>query len=160
MQDLASVKALADAAHLEHFLRLIVRVAEHHIELFLPLGAVGDGHARDALVQRERALVHFFGAPLMHPAGLFLQPFELFELVFVLGEAAGVAQLALLRIVAVRTGVEIRMTFHQLNDAVTALVEEVAVVRNRDDSALIIVQKIAEPLDRVEIQMVGRLVEQ
>ena len=72
VQDLPTVKALADAAHFEHIFRLIVRISKLHGHLFLLLRTVCDRHARDALINGERTLVHFLGAPLVHLARLVL----------------------------------------------------------------------------------------
>ena len=70
------------------------------------------------------------------------------------------AQLALLCIVAVRTGIKVRMAFKQFNDAVTALVEEIAVMGNRNHGSLVFRQEISQPFNGIQIQMVGRLVQQ
>ncbi len=104
--------------------------------------------------------MHFLRTPLVHFARLVLQPFELLHLMVVFRHALGKAQLAFLCIIAVGTGIKVRMTFKKLNDAVAALVEKIAVMRNGDHSAFVFVQKIAEPFDGVKVEMVGRLIEQ
>ena len=47
-----------------------------------------------------------------------------------------------------------------LEDPARDVVEEVAIMGDRDDAALVVVQKAFEPGDRLGVEMVGRLVEQ
>src|ERR1700730_2354469 len=47
-----------------------------------------------------------------------------------------------------------------LDDAADKLIQEFAIVRDHDDRAGIVLQIFLEPLERFEIEMVGRLVEE
>jgi len=48
----------------------------------------------------------------------------------------------------------------KLQDPLSNVVEEVTVVRNRNARALVLCQEALEPLDRLGIQVVGRLIQQ
>ena len=96
----------------------------------------------------------------MHLARGSLQALALGHLVFMLGHALLIAALAFFGIVRVRPGVKFTGGVVDLDDAVTALIQKIAVMRDGHDRARIGLQVIAQPAHCVQVQVVGRLVEQ
>ena len=52
------------------------------------------------------------------------------------------------------------LTAIQLEYPTRHIIEEVTVVRNGNDSTLVLVQVLFQPVDTLSIQMVGRLIEE
>ena len=100
------------------------------------------------------------GAVLVHDAGDRFQPFFLGQLVLVMLELFLAAAFALDRVIGVVAVVELAGAVVNLDHTVAALVNEPAVVRNNHHRAAIGLEVTAQPIDRVHVQMVGRLVQQ
>jgi hypothetical protein len=62
--------------------------------------------------------------------------------------------------VVIRAGVSNDGLVIDVGDVSANAVEKMAIVRDHDQHALILIEKILQPVDRIEIEMVGRLVEQ
>ena len=72
--------------------------------------------------------------------------------------AARLARLALLEVAAVVAGVGGHATVFECGDVVDTGVHEGAVVADDEDGAVVVGDKAAQPLDSLEVQMVGGLV--
>src|SRR6185436_12004814 len=62
--------------------------------------------------------------------------------------------------VVVAAGIRDDRLVVDVGDVRADVVEEMPVVRNHDQRAFVPAEKVLEPVDRVEVQVVGRLVEQ
>ena len=100
------------------------------------------------------------GAVLVHDARDRLEPLLFGQLVLVVLELLLAAAFALDRVVGIVAVVEIAGTVVDLDHAVAALVDEPAVMGNDHDRTAVGLKVISQPVDRVHIQVVGRLVEQ
>ena len=100
------------------------------------------------------------GAVLMHGTRGRFQTFFLGQLVLVVLKLLLAAAFPLDRIVRVVAVVEIAGAVVDFDDAVAALVDEPAVMRNDHDRAAVALQIAAEPVHRIHVEVVGRLVEQ
>ena len=85
---------------------------------------------------------------------------DLFALVAVGGEQLRAALVFLREILGVVALVDLRRLFQIFDGAVDGDVEKVAVVRDEDVAEGIVLEVVLEPVARLEIEMVGRLVEQ
>ena len=94
---------------------------------------------------------------LLHSAGKLA---DLGLLLLILLEPLLVAPLRLLHIKAVIAGIKLRFSLVQGNDAVHAAVKEIAVMGDGKHRALEAGHIVLQPLHRVQIQVVRRLVQQ
>ena len=92
--------------------------------------------------------------------GELLELLDLALLVLVGGELLLLLRLALAEIVVVVAAVADQLALADLDDAADELVQELAVVRDQQDRAGVGLQVVLEPQQRLEVEMVGRLVEQ
>ena len=81
-------------------------------------------------------------------------------LVFVGGQLLLLVGLALFEILVVVAAVADQPALADLDDAADKLVQELAVVRDDENRAGVALQILLEPEQRLEVEMVGRLVEQ
>ena len=97
---------------------------------------------------------------LVHGTRSCLQTLFLGQLMLVVLELLLAAALPLDRIVGIVAVVEIAGAVVDFDDAVAALVDEPAVMRDDEHRAVIAFEVIAEPVHRVHVEVVGRLIEQ
>ena len=100
------------------------------------------------------------GAVLVHGTRGRFQTFFLSQLVLVVLELFPTAAFALDRVVRVVAVVEIAGAVVNLDHAVAALVDEPAVMRDDEHRAAVILEVIAQPVHRIHVKVVGRLIEQ
>ena len=116
-------------------------------------------HVRKPLFARLRPLGQLFRAALLHAADHFLLAGKL-ALLVVIGSQLRLAQLALFRsksgVIAL---VGAQMMVLDLEDAVYAAVEKIAVMRNDEDAAAVRGQILLQPLEHADVQVIGRLVQ-
>ena len=100
------------------------------------------------------------GAVLVHDARDGFEPLLFGHLVLMVLELLLAAAFALDRVVGIVAVIEVAGAVVDLDHAVAALVDEPAVMGNDHDRAAVGLEVVAQPVHRVHIQMVGRLVEQ
>ena len=100
------------------------------------------------------------GAVLVHGARGRLQTFFLSQLVLVVLELFLTAAFALDRVVRVIAVVKIAGAVVNLDHAVAALVDEPAVMRDNEHRTAVILEVIAQPVHRIHVKVVGRLIQQ
>ncbi len=79
---------------------------------------------------------------------------------FVFGQSAGAALLAQLGVGSVVAGIVLQRAEIQLPDPVGDGIQESAVVGHHDDRAVPRLQLFFQPLDALDVEVIGRLVEQ
>ena len=125
----------------------------------LALGRHLDG---DDLLEHLDPALHLRGLRRLvaEPVDEHLDPLD-FLVLLLLGLAHPLQpRLALLEVVAVVAGVVGQLPEVHLGDPRDDRVEEVAVVRDEDDGVRVVVEVLLEPVARLEVEVVGRLVEQ
>ncbi len=126
-------------------------------------GLVGGAHPLDALLHGEGPLVELVVAhegPQVHLVRRLGELGDLGLLLLILLEPLLIAALPLHHIEAVVAGVELRLALVQGDDPVHAAVQEIAVMGDGEHRAPEAGHIVLQPLHRMEIQVVGGLVQQ
>ena len=123
------------------------------LRLLDALHAVLDGHGAAV----EHAVVD---APALHALDGEAELLELGLLLLILPELMVEALLLFLEVEAVVAAVELGLACGYFNDALHDLIEEIAVMRDRQDRSLEVTDVVLQPLHAAQVQMVRRLVEQ
>ena len=136
-----------------------LRLGELEIQLALvALGRLDLVHALDllelALGLRGLGVLGAEAVDELHQAGDFAL------LVFVGGQELLLVGLALFEVLVVAAAVTDQLALADFDDAADKLVEELAVVRDDENRAGIALQILLEPEQRLQVEMVGRLVQQ
>ena len=132
-------------------------------ELFVLARLFGGLEPRDALFHGERAFVQLVRAhkrPQMQIVRRFLQVCDLLLVFLVLPAQLLVPALLFLGIERIVAVIKLRLAVDDLNDPLRDLVEKPAVVRYGEHRPLEVEQIVLQPLGRVHVEMVRRLVEQ
>ena len=132
-------------------------------ELFVLARPFGGLEPRDALFHGERALVQLVRAherPQMQIVCRLLQMGDLLLVFLVLPAQFLVPALLFLGIERIVAVIKLRLAVDDLNDPLRDLVEKPAVVRYGEYRPLEVEQIVLQPLGRVHVEMVRRLVEQ
>ena len=156
-------EGLADALERQHLVAEKFAAPELRGHLLLARGLVRRAHPLDALFHRKRALVQRVVAherPQVQFVRCGLELPDLGLLLLILPHFLQIAALLLHGVEAVVAVVELRVAVQNLDDAGDGAVQEIAVVRDGDDRALERGKVFLQPLDGVEVEVVGRLVEQ
>ena len=117
------------------------------------LHAVLDGHGAAV----EGAVVD---APALHALHRVAQLLQLRLLLLIVLHLQVETSLLFIHVEGVVAGIELTVTVHDLDDPLSHLIQEVAVMGNGQDGALEGLDVGFQPLHAVQVQMVGRLVQQ
>ena len=98
--------------------------------------------------------------PALHPVQGIAQLLQLGLLLLVLLQLQVKPGLLFIHIERVVAGVELRMAVGDLNDPISYLIDEIAVMGNGQHSTLEIIDIALQPFHAAKIQVVGRLVQQ
>ena len=159
VEHLLAVDGLGDAAHLENILAGLAVL----LECDPRIAARGRRHFLDGqLVDQLAAARRLTGLGLVRCKALdkVLQLLDLLLVLAVLILDHALNELRGLVPELVVADIQLDLAVVDVDDVGTYVVEEVTVMRYNEDGALEVRKKILEPADRLNIQMVGRLVEQ
>ena len=156
-------KGLGQIPHGKHFVAMEFRGVEPGVHL-PGLGGLGCGaHPLDTPLHGDGAavgLVHALEGPEAKLLRRMLQLLDLGLLLQVLLHALLIAALLFHGVKAVVSAVKLRLAVLDLNDPGDDAVQEIAVMGNGHHSAPETADVLLQPLRGVEVQMVGRLVQQ